>query len=248
MQSLVTNYQQLTASCYLNTTMQDFFRGMGRSLGIVAGFLPIAMSFGAIATQTGLSTTATGFMSLWVFAGASQFAAIEAIRQDLPWLSIILTILIVNLRHIPMSFAAQPLYHRFGRVRHWVLCHGLLDETFALEVSESPQPFLYYLGMHLCCWAAWVAGTWVGCQFGLLLPERWLQFALPALFLYLLVDNIRQRWNHQTAIVLSAGIAIVLATQSFGSTGILIALIGTAMVAAIVQPARGKERGQKHGE
>lgn len=221
--------------------MQDFFRGMGRASGIIAGFLPIAMSFGAIASQTGLSTAATGFMSLWVFAGASQFAAIEAIRQGLPWLSVVLTILVVNLRHIPMSFAAQAIYGRFGRVRHWLLCHGLVDETFALETAAPPQSFLYYLGMHLSCWAAWLMGTLVGSQFGLLLPERWLQFALPALFLYLLIDNLRHHWSRQTAIALTIGIAVVLATQSFGSTGILIALIVTAIAASVTGRMKVKD-------
>jgi 4-azaleucine resistance transporter AzlC len=213
--------------------MQEFIRGCGRVMGVVAGFLPIAMSFGALSVQSGLSVAATVGMSMGLYAGASQFAAIEGVRQHLPWLSIVLTILIINLRHIPMSLAASRQYCRFGRDQRWLLSHGLIDETFALEMSDQPQSFLYYLGMHVGCWTAWVIGTWLGCQVGLLLPERWFQFALPGLFLYLLVDNVRRRWQREMAIVLAVGVALVLATRSLGSTGMLLAILGVTAIACL---------------
>jgi 4-azaleucine resistance transporter AzlC len=221
--------------------MKDFLYGCRRALGIVAGFLPIAMSFGAIAIQSNLSKLETIGMSVWIFAGASQFAAIEAIRQHLPWLSIVLTVLIINLRHIPMSFSAQTLYHRFSRWQRWLLCHGIVDETFALEASEPPQPFNYYLGMHLICWVAWVAGTWLGCQFGLLLPERWLAFALPSLFLCLLVNSVKQNWRREVLLVLGIGVALVMLTQRWGSVGILLAIIGIALSASSLLQAKPSE-------
>lgn len=214
--------------------MKDFLRGMSRAVGIVAGFLPIAVSFGAIALQSGLSGFATLAMSIWIFAGASQFAALEAINQGLPWFSIVLTVWIINLRHIPMSFAIQKLYGRFSRVRQLILCHGLVDEAFALETSESPQPFSYYLGLHLACWVAWVGGTWLGGQFGQVVPERWLHFALPALFLCLLVNAVRGIWSRETVLVLGLGVALVLMTQPLGSVGILISILAIALIASFV--------------
>lgn len=212
--------------------MQEFLRGCSRVLGVIAGFLPIAMSFGALSVQSGLSVAATMGMSIGLYAGASQFAAIEAVRQHLPWFSIVLTVLIINLRHIPMSLAAsRQIYSRFGWGKRWLLAHGLVDETFALEMSDDPQPFLYYMGMHVSCWVAWAIGTFLGCQVGLLLPAQWFQFALPGLFLYLLVDNVRRRWQRELAIVLGAGIALTLATRSLGSTGILLSILGVTAIA-----------------
>lgn len=212
--------------------MKDFLRGISRVLGVIAGFFPIAMSFGALSVQAGLSIAATVGMSMGVYAGASQFAALEGIRQDLPWLSIVVTVLIINLRHIPMSLSAHRVYRRFGKGQQWILSHGLIDETFALEALEEPQPFPYYLGMHLGCWAAWVAGTWLGCLIGMQVPDRWLQFALPALFLCLLTDSIRHRWRRELAIVIGAGIAIALVVQPFGSTGMLIAILVVTAIAS----------------
>lgn len=213
--------------------MQDFLKGAVRSLGIVAGFLPTAISFGAIAIQSQVSPLATVAMSVWIFAGASQFAAVEGLRQGLPWFSIVLTVWVVNLRHVPMSLAiARQLYHRFPIAQRWLLCHGIVDETFALELSGQAQPFAYYLGMHLCCWGAWVLGTWVGAQVGMQIPARWLTFALPSLFLYLLIQSIRQFWSRDLWWVLGAGTAIALVLFPLGATGVLLAILAIAALAS----------------
>jgi 4-azaleucine resistance transporter AzlC len=215
--------------------MKDFLNGASRALGIVVGFWPIAMSFGAISVQAGISITATVGMSVFVYAGASQFAAVEAVRQQLPWFSIVLTMLIINLRHIPMSLAVvHQVYNRFSWAKRSLLALGLVDETFALEMSSELESFSYYLGLHLCCWVSWVAGTWLGSQVGMQIPEQWLQFALPALFLCLLTASVRQRWGQPMVIVLAVGTALVLATKMWGSTGILLAIIGVAVVASLL--------------
>ncbi|HEY9625557.1 MAG TPA: AzlC family ABC transporter permease, partial [Crinalium sp.] len=215
--------------------MKDFVRGASRVLGVVVGFLPIAMSFGAVSVQAGISDAATVGMSVFVFAGAAQFAIVEAVRQHLPWFSIVLTALIINLRHIPMSLAAvHNLYNRFEWPKRWLLAQGLIDETFALEMSDQAEPFGYYLGMRFCCWMSWITGTWLGSQLGMQIPERWLQFALPGLFLCLLTSSVSQRWGRQVLVVLGIGIALVVATQAWGSTGTLLAIVGVAVAATLL--------------
>ncbi|WOD40540.1 AzlC family ABC transporter permease [Nodosilinea sp. E11] len=210
--------------------MKAFLQGCSRALGIVAGFLPIAMSFGAISVQAGLPATAAVGMSAWLFAGAAQFAAVEAVRQGLSGWSILLTVFIINLRHIPMSLAAQKLYGKFGRWQQWLLAQGMIDETFALELCDRAHPFPYYLGIHLSCWGAWVVGTALGCWVGLQLPERWLQFALPALFICLLCSGLQGHWNRDAAVAIAVGIAFTLIAQPLGATGLLLAIVAIALV------------------
>lgn len=86
--------------------------------------------------------------------------------------------------------------------------------------------------MHLCCWAAWVIGTWLGCQLGVQIPAKWLSFALPGLFLCLLTNSVKSYGHWQILMVLAVGIALVLATKNLGSFGILLSIIGVAVVAA----------------
>jgi 4-azaleucine resistance transporter AzlC len=221
--------------------MKEFFRGISRALGVGVGYLPIAMSFGAVSIQSGLSDTAAVGMSLWVYAGAAQFAALEGVRQNLSWLSIVLTMLLMNLRHIPMSLATKGIFSDFSRGQQLVLFHGLTDEAFALDLSDKPrgqsQPkasLPYYVGIHLFCWASWVIGTWLGCKLGSLLPERWLQFALPSLFLYLLSDGMSRYWSRDVLVLLGVGIALVLATQQLGAFGVLMSIIGVAALASFL--------------
>ncbi len=220
--------------------MKDFCRGARRAVGVVIGFLPIAMSLGAIAVQVQLSPLATVFMSAWLYAGASQFALVEAARQQLPWLSILITVLIINLRHIAMSLSAQAIYGRFSTWQQWVLAAGLVDETFALEMTETPQPFAYYLGMHGACWSAWLVGTALGCQLGMLLPERWLTFALPALFLCLCMEPARLQRGRDMAMIVAIALTLVVLLLPLGSTGILMAIIGVAIAATVWLPTKSR--------
>lgn len=178
--------------------MGEFLRGLARSAGIVAGFLPVGMSFGVLALNSDVSLPATVGLSGWLFAGASQFAVLESLLQDLPTWGAILTVIVINLRHVPMSLAAQRNYRRLSRWQQWVLSQGLIDETFAVESVEPPRSFAFYLGLHLACWSAWNLSTVLGYRFGVLLPERWLRFALPGLFLCLLLGTLEGRRSQDT--------------------------------------------------
>ncbi|MES1022001.1 AzlC family ABC transporter permease [Gloeocapsa sp. BRSZ] len=212
--------------------MQEFLKGVNRALGVGIGYVPIAISFGALATRSGLSDTAAVFMSVWVYAGAAQFAALEGIRQNLSWLSIVLTMLLMNLRHMPMSLAINPVFNRFNRKQQLFLAHGLTDEAFALDVSDKPQSWHYYTGIHLFCWLSWILGTWIGCQLGQQIPAQWLQFALPSLFICLLTDNIKT-WNQQTILTILTGIVLVIILQNIGTLGILVSILTVAAVATL---------------
>ncbi|MUL35943.1 AzlC family ABC transporter permease [Gloeocapsopsis dulcis] len=212
--------------------MQEFRTGCSRALGVGVGYVPIAISFGALATQSGLSDAAAVVMSVWVYAGAAQFAALEGIRQNLSWLSIVLTMLLMNLRHIPISLAINPIFNRFDRKQQLFLAHGLTDEAFALDVSDKPRSWHYYTGIHLFCWLSWILGTWIGCQLGQQIPAQWLQFALPSLFICLLIDNIKT-WNQQIILTILTGVVLVLTLQNIGTLGILISILGVAALATL---------------
>lgn len=211
--------------------MHDFFKGIYRALGVGIGYFSVAMSFGALATQVGLSMPAAVTMSIWVYAGAAQFAALEGVKQDLFWASIVLTMLLINLRHIPMSLASNRIFERFGRGQRLFLAHGLTDEAFALDISGKPRSQSYYIGIHSLCWLTWISGTWIGCQLGAKLPVQWLSFALPSLFICLLVDSIGDRPSREWLVV-AIGVALVLVTQSWGTLGFLLSILGVAGVAA----------------
>jgi predicted branched-subunit amino acid permease len=65
-------------------TESEFKRGIKAALPIVFGYLPVGMAFGVLARQAGLNPIEAGSMSLLVYAGASQFIAVEMISKGFP--------------------------------------------------------------------------------------------------------------------------------------------------------------------
>jgi predicted branched-subunit amino acid permease len=78
---------------------REFWAGARATLPLVVGAVPFGIIFGAVAVNSGLSAWATAALSLFVFAGASQFVAAGLVAGGAGLLVIILTTFVVNLRH-----------------------------------------------------------------------------------------------------------------------------------------------------
>jgi predicted branched-subunit amino acid permease len=95
----------------------DQFRGgMKAALPIVLGYLPVGVAFGLLARNAGLTPSEVGLMSLLVYAGASQFLAIEMIFKGMTWLPIVVATFFINLRHFLMS-SNLSLYFKNTRLK-----------------------------------------------------------------------------------------------------------------------------------
>lgn len=81
----------------------DFLSGMKKALPVAFGYIPIAITYGILAENTGIPAYITVLMSVVVFAGASQFVALNLIALGLGSWEIISTTFVVNFRHFLMS-------------------------------------------------------------------------------------------------------------------------------------------------
>ena len=75
-------------------------------------------------------------MSVIVFAGAAQFAAVGYVASGLPWPGIILLTFLLNARHLLYSAALAPWLRSVPFTRRAVMAHVLTDEAFALTISH----------------------------------------------------------------------------------------------------------------
>jgi 4-azaleucine resistance transporter AzlC len=189
-----------------------FREGAKSALPIVLGYLPVGITFGILARKAGLTSFEVGLMSLFVYAGASQFLAIEMISKGIPNFSIILATFFVNLRHILMS-SNLSIYLRNVRIPLLSLLSAqMTDESYAVAVSKLPwvrnKPH-YLLGLQMISQLAWVIGSVAGALFSSLTTSTgWgLPFALPALFICLLVLQIKNA--HHFWVMVIAGIISV---------------------------------------
>jgi 4-azaleucine resistance transporter AzlC len=190
----------------------SFREGAKGALPIVLGYLPVGITFGILARKAGLTSFEVGMMSLFVYAGASQFLAIEMILKGVSNFSIILATFFINLRHILMS-SNFSVYLRNVRIPILgLLSAQLTDESYAVAISKLPRMENkpdYLMGLQIISQLAWVGGSVMGALFSSLATSTgWgLPFALPALFICLLVVQIKNA--HHFWLMVIAGISSV---------------------------------------
>ncbi|MHB0871338.1 MAG: AzlC family ABC transporter permease [Chloroflexota bacterium] len=210
-------------------------RGARDSISLLLGFLPLGMAFGIAAREYGFSALEASLMSLLVYAGASQFIAIALIAGGAGVLEVAVTTFFVNLRHALMSASLAVYLRDAPRRLLSLLAFHLTDETFGLSVTRFARGEAdrwYLLGANLVTYTTWNVGTLAGHAAGELLPplvRDSMAFALPAVFLSLLVMSCRDRITVAVAVFSSAlSVALYLGQISFGNV-ILVGLAGATL-------------------
>jgi len=200
--------------------LRPLFNGLAASLSIVVGYLPIAFSFGLAAMQAGLSPLIVIASSVVVYAGASQFLLITLLAPGANVLAAIPTVLLMNARHLfygPALLARLPRQDR--QLATPALAFGLTDEVFATAMSQleriaPAQKEVWYLGVQIGAYAAWVGGTVLGVVLNASFQDppvfvrEALSFILPALFFALLLEIDVRRY--QSVILATALVCALL--------------------------------------
>ncbi|ABR47424.1 AzlC family protein [Alkaliphilus metalliredigens QYMF] len=183
--------------------LDDFKTGFKKALPIIIGYFPIAISFGVIASQSGLSLFHMTFMSLVVYAGASQFMAANMLMMGALGIELIIATFILNFRHFIMSFSLMKTLNTLPKSWKTPLSLGVTDETFAmisLLSKQEDQPISHHmtLGIMLGSYISWVIGTFFGGLLGMFIPAMIsdsMSIALYAMFIALLVPAITDQWK-----------------------------------------------------
>ena len=225
-----------------------FLRGALHGSPFVMVIVPFAMLFGLLASDAGLAPwEALGF-SLSVFAGASQFAALQLMQDKAPVLVILATSLVVNLRMVMYSVALSP---HFGaaplRIRA-VMAYFLVDQSFALSVAEfekrkdltMAEKVGYFFGVVAAIAPLWMVSVVAGAVMGRAIPADFaLDFAVPITFLAMAAPMIRTS-AHAVAAVVSVVLVLALQGLPYG-TGLLVAGAAGMVAGALVEVwTRGK--------
>lgn len=170
-------------------------------------FLPVAISiaaygvvWGVLAGQAGMSVLEVALMSGLVFAGASQFVALDMWSPgSLPILSIIIAAAIVNLRMLLMSATLRPLVGHLPRIQALGAMFFVSDEQWAMtmaEVQKGRGSVAFLVGTGVLSWFSWMLSTLCGRVLGAFIddPTKYgLDFAFTATFLALLLGMWKGR-------------------------------------------------------
>lgn len=220
-----------------STPRSEFINGMKDTIPLIIGAIPFGIIFGAIGVTSGLSVWAVLGFSLIVFAGSAQFIAAGLVSQGVGIAFIILTTLIVNLRHALYAASLSPYVKHLSQ--KWLLPLGfwLTDETYAVVINHyakrdnSPHKHWYQLGSSVAMYSNWQLSTIIGVVAGTQLEgiaDLGLDVALVITFVGIVVPLVKTRPMLICALVAAA--TSVWATRVFAQG---VTIIGFELPASI---------------
>jgi 4-azaleucine resistance transporter AzlC len=211
-----------------SNAFRAWMQGMLLAFPIIMGYIPIGIAFGILAIKAGVSPINSIFLSLFVYAGSSQLIAIGLIESQATTLSIILTTFIVNLRHLLMSASVSPYLKGWRMPEVAAFAFQLTDETFAVHstrFTSSSWRKAEVFGINVTAQAGWLLGTWLGITVGQFVHDvepLALDYALPAMFLALLVMQVKERRHIMVALV-SGLLSVIFLLGGWGKWNVLLA-------------------------
>jgi len=227
----------------MNEARTHFWEGVRAELPLLIGVFPFGLIYGALALSAGLSVGVAQAMSSVVFAGSAQFVATQLFRDGAPGLVIVLTIAVVNLRHVLYSASLAPYLTSLSLRWKVALSYFLTDEAYAPSILKyerdgvTPSSHWFVLGAGLALWSTWQASTALGVFLGTALPRHWpLDFALPLTFIAMVVPALLTR--AMIAASLSAGFVALLAHPLPFKLGLILAAITGILVGVFLEPRK----------
>lgn len=214
---------------------KNFRHGVKSSFPIMTGYIPIAIAYGVIGVQAGIPAWVIVSMSIFVYAGASQFMAINLFTLGTsPW-EMAIAVGVLNLRHVVMGLSFQ------SRIKltfpdRLLTSLGLTDETFAFLSLDKNMNGSYIKGVMLGSYVSWVLGAIAGILFGNILPSiisQGLEIAIYTLFITLLVSSLKINNRLFYIPIISMVTNIIITPVVSGGLSILLSILVGALAGTI---------------
>ena len=175
---------------------RDFTTGLKAGTSIAIGYFPIPLTFGLLAKTTGLSLVEATAMSIFVFAGASQYISLSLITAGVAPIVIVLNTFVVNIRHFLMTAALNEKMEPDDKWKKALYAFGITDETFSVLATQKQTKIStgFAVGVIAIAYGSWVVFTSIGHLIGANLPQflqAAMSIALYAMFIGLLVPSMR---------------------------------------------------------
>lgn len=224
----------------MSEARRNFLEGVRAEIPLLIGVFPFGMIYGALALDAGLSNTAAQLMSSILFAGSSQFITAQLAHDVAPAAVIILTIAVVNVRHMLYSASLAPYLKDLSIKWKVLLSYLLTDEAYAPSIINyekeglSTHKHWFLFGAGFALWLNWQVSTAIGIFLGATIPESWpLDFALPLTFIAMVVPVLKNR--PMIASALSAGMVALLAHSLPFKLGLILAALTGIIVGSLLE-------------
>lgn len=207
-------------------------------LGAAVGVFGV--SFGVLATTAGLTVAQAAAISVLVFTGASQFAAVGVLATGGSLASAFGSALLLAARNAAYGVALAPTFADRSLARKLLTAQLVIDETTAMATAQQGRrariEAFWVTG--IAVFVCWNVGTLVGAVAGDAIgdPEAWgLDAAFPAGYVALAVPHLRTRRGRIAA---AAGVTISLALVPLAPAGVPIVAAALGVVPAVLFGSR----------
>jgi len=199
-----------------STRRDAFFAGVRSILPITLGVIPFGLIAGVVASEAGLGTLQSYSLSPIMFAGAAQLATAGLLARDAAPVVIVLTALVINARFAMYSASLAPSLRGIGPLRKALAAYLLTDQAFAVSIVHFDRDpgaldtrVAFYFGAAAPLWVIWQITSIIGVIIGAGVPPEWsLDFAIPLVFMALLVPAVSDRGTRVAAA--AGGLAAVV--------------------------------------
>lgn len=221
-----------------NEVTAQFRAGVIACLPTIPGYWSIGFAAGAIGTLSGFSTLQTALLASALYAGSAQFLFYSLWATGAEMASVVLSVLLVNLRYLLMSSAMSVFFHQYSPLQKIVSGLLLTDETFGVAVQRGSVhngvPYSWMLGLNLAAWLNWILTCIVGAGLASALPAslmEGLSFSLVSMFIGLVLALwfASQRKMLET---FSISVAVLITLFTAGHTDMSLVVIIAASAAA----------------
>ncbi len=172
-----------------------FRRGFLAMVPLWLGVVPFALAYAVTARGAGLSLVETQALSVFVFAGSAQFTAVGLFAAGSAGAGIVLTTLLLNIRHLLYGVSLGRQFDLSRRQRP-IAAFFLTDESFGVASGTAERAFPFLLGVELSLFVTWNLATAGGFLLGSAIPDPTklgVDLIFPLAFLALLVPMLRTR-------------------------------------------------------
>ena len=182
------------------------------SLPVMGGYLVLGFAFGLLVVSSSIPWYFATIMSVFVFAGSAQFVLVGLLAKSAPLMSILVTIALVNSRHLFYGLSFIDFFRLMGRYRPYMI-FSLTDETYAIlsliqqqHIDEQEKKELSFTIAALDQ-SYWVIGSTLGALFISFIPinTSGVEFSMTALFTVILIEQLKSNGQYKIA-----GIALIV--------------------------------------
>lgn len=215
------------------------------TIPVLTGYLFLGVAYGILMASSGYPAWLAVLMSVAVYAGSMQFAAVPLLAVPDP-LGALLLALLVNARHVFYGISMMNQYRDAGRCRPYLI-FALTDETFSVNVSAKVpagmEPARFYTAVSALDQFYWVAATALGCALGAAasFDTKGISFVMTALFTAIFTGQWLDAKEHRPALVGVGASAACLVL--FGPSGfILPAMAAIVGILLLLRPTLEKQK------